>query len=89
MIPLPEERVPSRVVVEAVEPEVDGGRFPVKRAAGEPVVVSADVYTDGHGMLAVVLRYRPAGGAWAEGPMTPQGNDRWAATFAGVRRLRA
>ena len=49
MIPLPEERVPSRVVVEAVEPEIDGGRFPVKRgASAKSVVVSADIHTDGH-----------------------------------------
>jgi starch synthase (maltosyl-transferring) len=81
MIPLPEERVPSRVVIEAVEPEIDAGRFPVKRTAGEEVAVSADVHTDGHDMLAVVLRHRQAGGAWAEVPMAHRGNDRWEAAF--------
>ena len=82
MIPLPEERVPSRVVVEGVEPEVDGGRFPVKRAVGEDVAVSADIHTDGHDHLAAVLRYRKAGGAWAEAVMDYKGNDRWTASFA-------
>jgi starch synthase (maltosyl-transferring) len=82
MIPLPEGRAPSRVIVEGVEPEVDGGRFPIKRTVGEEVVVSADVHTDGHDALAAVLRYRKVGGPWAELPMTAKGNDRWAAAFA-------
>jgi starch synthase (maltosyl-transferring) len=81
MIPLP-DRTPSRVVIEGVEPEVDAGRFPVKRTVGEEVAVAADVHTDGHDMLAVVLRYRPAGGDWAETPMAHGGNDRWTAAFA-------
>jgi len=32
---------PARVVIESVTPEVDGGRFPIKRTAGEQVVVEA------------------------------------------------
>jgi starch synthase (maltosyl-transferring) len=81
MKPLP-ERVPSRVIIEGVEPEVDAGRFPIKRTVGEEVKVGADVHTDGHDLLAVVLRHRPAGGEWAEAEMTHQGNDRWTAAFA-------
>src|SRR3954447_20987702 len=80
MKPLP-ERVPSRVIIEAVEPEIDAGRFPAKRTVGEEVAVAADVYTDGHDSLAVVLRHRPAGSDWTELPMTHQGNDRWTAAF--------
>ncbi|HET6575410.1 MAG TPA: alpha-1,4-glucan--maltose-1-phosphate maltosyltransferase [Fimbriiglobus sp.] len=71
----------SRVVIEAVEPEVGAGRFPIKRTVGEAVAVSADVYADGHEELAVVVRHRPAGGEWAEVAMTPGYNDRWAASF--------
>jgi starch synthase (maltosyl-transferring) len=37
------ERMPSRVVIEGVEPELDGGRFPIKRTVGEEVVVRADI----------------------------------------------
>ena len=71
-----------RVVVEGVHPEVDGGRFPVKRVVGEEVVVSADVHADGHDVLAAVLLYRKAGAAaWEEARMTPVGNDRWRARF--------
>ncbi|MBW3600882.1 MAG: DUF3416 domain-containing protein, partial [Planctomycetes bacterium] len=37
-----------RVVIEGVKPEIDGGRFPIKRSVGEKVVVEAYVFTDGH-----------------------------------------
>jgi starch synthase (maltosyl-transferring) len=80
MKPLP-ERVPSRVVIEAVEPEIDAGRFAVKRTVGEEITVAADVFTDGHDALAVVLRHRPHGGAWSEVSMVQAANDRWTASF--------
>ncbi len=80
MPPLP-DHVPPRVVIEGVEPQVDGGRYPIKRTVGEEVAVSADVFADGHDLLAAVLRYRPAGGDWAEVPLTPLVNDRWAGRF--------
>jgi starch synthase (maltosyl-transferring) len=52
-----------RVVVERVSPEIDGGRFPIKRTVGESVTVSADAFADGHDLLAGVVKYRhvPAG----------------------------
>jgi starch synthase (maltosyl-transferring) len=71
-----------RVVIEGVYPEVDGGRFAIKRAAGESVVVNADVHADGHDVLAVRLLHRRCGeAAWSEAPMEPLGNDRWTARF--------
>src|SRR2546429_4083508 len=84
MPPLP-ARAPSRVIVEGVYPEIDAGRFPAKRTAGEVVNVEADVLADGHEVLAAALRYRPAGGEWAEVAMTPQVNDRWAAGVTAAR----
>ncbi|MBV8229739.1 MAG: DUF3416 domain-containing protein, partial [Planctomycetaceae bacterium] len=53
------DRVPSRVIIEGVSPEVDGGRFPIKRTIDEEVVVSADIFTDGHDAVVAVLRHRP------------------------------
>jgi len=54
-----------RVVIEAVSPEVDAGRFPAKRAIGETVTVEADVFADGHDALAAILKHKflpiPAG----------------------------
>jgi starch synthase (maltosyl-transferring) len=81
MDPLP-ARVLSRVVIEGVDPAIDGGRFPIKRTVGEEVVVSADVFTEGHDLPAAALRYRPAAEEeWSEVRMEPKGNDRWEARF--------
>ncbi len=76
------ERVLSRVIIEGVSPEVDGGRFPIKRTVGEEVVVSADIFTDGHDVIVAVLLHRPIGAAdWSEVPMTFLSNDRWTGRF--------
>ena len=42
----------ARAVIEGVAPAVDGGRFAVKRVAGDAVEVEADCFTDGHDVLA-------------------------------------
>ncbi len=74
---------PPRVIIERVSPEVDGGRFPVKRVAGERVTVSAAIFTEGHDRLSAVLRHRPGGDpSWLEVPMQAQGNDRYQASFS-------
>jgi starch synthase (maltosyl-transferring) len=71
-----------RVVIEDVEPQVDCGRFPIKRVSGEPVTVTADVHADGHDVVAAVVLYRHAGAkGWSETPMEAVENDRWQATF--------
>jgi starch synthase (maltosyl-transferring) len=76
----PDGRV--RAVVDAVLPAVDGGRFPAKRIAGEPVRVEAHCFTDGHDKLAVILRWHAVDVAETyEVDMTAQGNDVWTAEF--------
>ena len=47
----------TRVVVERVRPEVDGGRFPIKRTVGESVEVHASIHADGHDTLAAAAPY--------------------------------
>jgi starch synthase (maltosyl-transferring) len=71
-----------RVVIERVTPEVDGGRYPIKRTIGEDVVVEADVFTDGHDLLGVALLYRRNyDPQWIEAPMAFLTNDRWQASY--------
>jgi starch synthase (maltosyl-transferring) len=71
-----------RIIVEGLHPEVDAGRFPIKRTVGEDVIVGADIFTDGHDKLAAALLYRRAGeSSWRQAPMQPLGNDRWQAGF--------
>lgn len=72
----------TRVVIEGVSPEVDGGRYPIKRTIGEYVHVEADMFSDGHDALSCVLRYRKQGAtAWHDVPMEFLVNDRWQGKF--------
>src|SRR5581483_11231370 len=80
-----------RVVVDALSPAVDGGRFALKRIVGDRIAVEADLLVDGHDRVAGALLYRRAGAdAWQEVPLAPAEpdpqtgvaiNDRWRATF--------
>jgi starch synthase (maltosyl-transferring) len=71
-----------RIVIETVTPEIDGGRYPIKRTIGEEVVVEADVFADGHDVLGVALLYRRHDDAqWIEASMAFLTNDRWQASF--------
>jgi starch synthase (maltosyl-transferring) len=72
----------QRVVIENVQPEIDAGRFPIKRVIGDSVVVEADAFTDGHDELNAVLLHRKGdSGSWSSVPMVPLGNDCWRAQF--------
>src|ERR671925_705504 len=76
------ETPPPRVVIESVRPEVDCGRYPVKRAIGDEVLVEADVFTDGHDAVVAELLYRQLGAAdWKTVPMEFLGNDHWRGSF--------
>lgn len=72
-----------RVVIENVQPQVDCGRFPIKRTVGDRIEVTADIFADGHDILQAVLRYKPAAHPdWKEIPMEPQPNDLWQGEFS-------
>lgn len=72
----------ARAVIDAVLPMLDGGRFPIKRIAGESVGIEAHCFTDGHDKLRVVLRWQAVGaGEVYEVDMQAQGNDVWLADF--------
>ena len=71
-----------RVVIESVRPEVDAGRFAVKRCVGDKLTVTADVFCDGHDRIACRLRWRREDeAAWQEVAMAPLINDRWRGEF--------
>ena len=72
-----------RAVIENVRPEVDAGRFPIKRVVGESVAVEADVFADGHDAVRCVLRHRhEQQAAWRETEMQALANDVFRAEFA-------
>jgi starch synthase (maltosyl-transferring) len=76
----------KRVVIERVEPEIDAGRFAIKRIAGDQVQVEADIFADGHDHVTarLLFRYKQIPN-WTAVPMEPLGNDRWRAAFPTVR----
>ena len=74
---------PSRVIVEGVKPEIDGGQFPIKRIAGEEILVEADIFAEGHDILHAVILHRPLGEAtWSETPLVQGVNDLWTGSIA-------
>lgn len=72
----------SRVIIENVQPSVDGGLYPAKRTIGERVDVSADIFGDGHDHIRAIALYKKEGSKeWIESPMRQVGNDRWKGSF--------
>ena len=66
------------VVIENLQPLIEGGRYPIKRIVGGDLAVEADIFKDGHDVVAAVLKWRVIGKrAWRETPMTFVDNDRW------------
>ena len=72
----------SRVVIEEVTPQVNGGRYPACRIIGDEVTVTAAVFGDGHDHIAARLLYKhKSERRWRFVTMQPIGNDIWSATF--------
>jgi starch synthase (maltosyl-transferring) len=72
----------ARAVIDAVLPQVDNGRFAVKRVVGEALAVTAHVFTDGHDQIRARLCWRREGSTdWQEAEMLAQGNDVWTSSL--------
>jgi starch synthase (maltosyl-transferring) len=72
----------SRVVIENVEPQINCGRFAIKRIIGDLVAIEADVFGDGHDEVrARLLWQQDAETVWQTTEMRPLGNDRWQGEF--------
>lgn len=71
-----------RVIISNVRPQLDGGRFPIKRVVGESITLEADIFTDGHDMIFCDLLYRMVGASdWQVEPLEYLDNDRWRGSF--------
>src|SRR5215469_954559 len=81
--------LPGRVVVLAVRPEVDGGRYPVKRVIGDTIAIEVDAVADGHDIVrAMLLDRAPGQTAWRESELVLGADDVWRAqlTLAALGR---
>jgi starch synthase (maltosyl-transferring) len=82
MAPPRSKTPPPRIQIERVWPQLDCGRYPVKRTLGESVDVWADIFRDGHEVLRAAVRYRRAGSRrWRKAPMQEVESDRWTGGF--------
>ncbi|MDY0881626.1 maltotransferase domain-containing protein [Dongia soli] len=74
----PSEFSANRVAIENVYPEIDGGRFAIKRTVGDVLEIWADIFSDGHDKLQACIKYRPVDATdWSSSPMALYDNDRW------------
>ena len=72
----------QRVIIDRVRPEIDGGRFPIKRTLGEKVKVRADILTDGHDAISGLLLFRHERSTrWRAALLEGFPNDKWKASF--------
>jgi starch synthase (maltosyl-transferring) len=82
MLPKEIKDIKRRVIIEGVEPEIDGGRFPIKRSVGEKVRVEADFVADSHDIITSILLYRKESETvWKAVFMKSLVNDRWQGSF--------
>src|SRR6202167_6251753 len=79
----------SHIIIEDVTPSVDSGRYLAKRIVGEPCVVEADIFRDGHQVLRAAVKWRrKQDEVFDEAPMLALENDRWRGEFIPTDNVR-
>jgi starch synthase (maltosyl-transferring) len=82
MVDVPPIEMGPRIVIEGISPEIDCGRFAVKRSVGDIFTVEADIFGDGHDKIAAAILFRMENERdWHEVPMHLLENDRWRGSF--------
>ncbi|HET9443075.1 MAG TPA: maltotransferase domain-containing protein, partial [Acidimicrobiales bacterium] len=74
----------GRIVIDDIRPSTPTRSYPAKVVVGETVTVGADIFRDGHDLLAARVCWRPVDKpTWEEAPLAVAnpGLDRWEATF--------
>jgi len=74
----------KRVNIENVTPQIDCGKYPIKRVVNERVQVQADIFSDGHDKVQAILLYRKVQKGkekWQQSPMDFMSNDHWEGSF--------
>ena len=77
----------KRASIRNVAPQIDCGKYPVKRVVDENLKIEADIFGDGHDKVDAVVLFREKRKGrgrdkkWQEVPMSFEGNDRWSANL--------
>jgi len=72
----------ERVIIESIVPQLEGGRYDIKRVVGETVQIGATIIGDGHDIVQASLQYKHGKSRkWQESRMSASHNDYWSASF--------
>ena len=72
----------TRIIIENVKPQLDGGVFYIKRIVNQNVSVSANIFSDGHDVIACCVKFKhELEKKWSEVRMSPTENDEWSVDF--------
>jgi len=72
----------TRIIIENVLPQLDGGVFAIKRIVGQKVRVTASVFSDGHDVIQCAVKFKhQSDKKWQEIRMIPADNDDWYCEF--------
>jgi starch synthase (maltosyl-transferring) len=84
-VPIPKTN-PPRIQIQDVRPQIDCGRYAVKRTIEQRIEVTARIFRDGHEALGATVRHRgPGSTRWEEAPLEAVGNDLWTGSFQANR----
>jgi starch synthase (maltosyl-transferring) len=79
----------KRVIIENVKPEINKGRFPIKRVIDDTVKVTADIFCDGHDAVRAEVLFKLEGEKeWNIVEMEHRVNDSWSGTFQAIKQGR-
>jgi len=72
----------TRIIIENVSPQLNGGNFAIKRIVGQKVFVTAEVFSDGHDVVECCVKFKhESDNNWQEVRMVHNQNDEWSAEF--------
>ncbi|MCB0519926.1 MAG: DUF3416 domain-containing protein [Lewinellaceae bacterium] len=72
----------NRTIITNVKPNLEDGRYYIKRIPGENVKVTARIFCDAEDVLRACILYKKEGEKnWEEAPLLPIGDDEWTGTF--------
>lgn len=72
----------ERIVIENIHPQIEAGRYFVKRSIGEKIKVTADIFAEGSYKINADLLWRKQKNRkWNRTPMILMGNDSWESEF--------
>lgn len=72
----------ARVIIENVQPQVEGGLYPAKRTIQERIDIRANIFTDGHDHIRAEAMYKvESESKWSARELSHQGNDEWSTSF--------